>query len=126
MISKTYGKGKYVVNINVHNTAGVGLAVFIRGGERPLLGGVALATPEVQMDGQNLLVCDFWNLTVPGHKDGKLAKKIANKLCMATGEPVSVSLGVQVDPATEEEIKILWEKVESSVDLFLNSYLRNG
>nr|WP_314463908.1 hypothetical protein [uncultured Clostridium sp.] len=125
MISKTWGAGKYAVNLSVHVTKGNGLAVFISGGEKPHLGGVALASPGVQIDGQQLSSCDLWTLTVPGHKDAQLAQKIAKKLCIAAGEPVSVSLGVHVEHATAEDIKLLCENVEAAADLFLKEYLEN-
>ncbi|MGC6174419.1 hypothetical protein [Lacrimispora sp. 38-1] len=125
MISKTWGSGKYAVNLSVHVTKGNGLAVFISGGEKPHLGGVALASPGVPLDGQQLSSCDLWTLTVPGHKDAQLAQRIAKKLCIAAGEPVSVSLGVHVEHATAEEIKLLCENVEAAADLFLKEYLEN-
>ncbi len=124
MISKTYGTGKYMVNISVHVTKGAGLAVFISGGESPHLGGVALASPGVMLDGQVLSRCDLWTVTVPGHKDAELAQKAAKKICIATGEPVSVSLGIHVDNAADEDIKRLCDHAEAAVDLFLKEYLR--
>lgn len=125
MISKTCGAGKYTVNLSAHVTKGNGLAVFISGGEKSHLGGVALASPSVQIDGQQLSSCDLWTLTIPGHKDAQLAQRIAKKLCIATEEPVSVSLGVHVEHATAEDIKLLCENVESAADLFLKEYLEN-
>jgi len=122
MINKIYGAGKYKVSMSVHITTGNGLAVFISGGERPHLGGVALASPDAVIDGQQLSSCDLWTLTVPGHKDAQLAQKIAKKLCTALGEPVSVSLGVHVEHATMDDIKLLCDNVEAAADLFLKEY----
>ncbi len=122
MISTTCGAGKYAVSMSVHVTTGNGLAVFISGGERPHLGGVALASPSTEIDGQQLSSCDLWTLTVPGHKDAQLAQKIAKKLCTALGEPVSVSLGVHVEHATMDDIKLLCDNVEAAADLFLKEY----
>lgn len=124
MINKIYGVGKYAVSMSVHITTGNGLAVFISGGERPHLGGVALASPGAEIDGEQLSSCDLWTLTVPGHKDAQLAQKIAKKLCTALGEPVSVSLGVHIEHATMDEIKLLCDNVEAAADLFLKEYLK--
>ncbi|MDF2887551.1 MAG: hypothetical protein K0R23_1936 [Lacrimispora sp.] len=126
MISKTCGTGKYTVNISVHVTNGNGLSVFISGGEKPHLGGVALASPGAIIDGQQLSSCDLWTLTIPGHKDSQLAQKIAKKLCTAAREAVSVSLGIHVEHATAQEIKLLSDNVEAATDLFLKEYLENN
>lgn len=125
MIDKTYGTGKHIVNISVHVTRGAGLAVFISGGERPHLGGVALASPGVKLHEQMLSGCDLWTVTVPGHKDAELAQKAAKKICIATGEPVSVSLGIHVDNAAAEDIKRICDNVDAAADLFLKEYLGN-
>lgn len=123
MITETYGNGKYIVNISVHDTNGAGLAVFVRGGDKPHLGGVALASPGIQMHGRTLSKCDLWTITVPGHKDAELAQRIAKKICIASGEPVSVSLGIHVENATPEEIELICTNVDAGVDVFLQKYL---
>jgi hypothetical protein len=123
MITETYGDGKYIVNISVHDTNGSGLAVFVRGGDKPHLGGVALASPGIEMHGRTLSKCDLWTITVPGHKDAELAQRIAKKICIASGEPVSVSLGIHVENATPEEIELICSNVDAGVDVFLQKYL---
>lgn len=123
MINETYGNGKYIVNISVHDTNGAGLAVFVRGGDKPHLGGVALASPGIEMHGRTLSKCDLWTITVPGHKDAELAQRIAKKICIASGEPVSVSLGIHVENATPEEIELICTNVDEGVDVFLQKYL---
>ena len=123
MITETYGNGKYIVNISVHDTNGAGLAVFVRGGDKPHLGGVALASPGIEMHGRTLSKCDLWTITVPGHKDAELAQRIAKKICIASGEPVSVSLGIHVENATPEEIELICSNVDAGVDVFLQKYL---
>lgn len=123
MISETYGRGKHVVNVSVHDTNGWGLAVFVRGGDRPHLGGVALASPGAEIHGRKLSSCDLWTITVPGHKDAELAQKIAKKICKASGEPVSVSLGIHVEQANAEDIELICTNVDTAVDSFLVKYL---
>ena len=123
MITETYGNGKYIVNISVHDTNGAGLAVFVRGGDKPHLGGVALASPGIEMHGRTLSKCDLWTITVPGHKDAEFAQRIAKKICIASGEPVSVSLGIHVENATPEEIELICTNVDEGVDVFLQKYL---
>lgn len=123
---KTYGKGKYAVNLEIFDTQGSGLVVFASGGEFPHLGGVALASPGIELHGGILSSCDLWTMTVPGHKDAELARNIAKKLCKATGESVSVSVGIHTDHATNEEIKVLCDNAMMAADLFLEEYLKTG
>lgn len=85
MINKIYGDGKYTISMSVHITTGNGLAVFISGGERPHLGGVALASPGAEIDGEQLSSCDLWTLTVPGHKDAQLAQKNSEEALHCAG-----------------------------------------
>lgn len=126
MICETCGTGKYAVNITVLGTNGAGLAVFVRGGDRPHMGGVAVASPGIKLHGRVLSSCDLWAVTVPGHKDMELAQKIAKKLCKATGEPISVSVGVHVDDATPNDIKCLCDNADKAVDTFLKEYTKKG
>ena len=126
MICKTCGTGRHIVNVSVHDTNGAGRAVFIKGGDRPHVGGVALASPGVKLHGRVLSGCDLWTMTVPGHKDVELAQKIAKKLCKATGEPVAVSLGIHMDNATADDINMLCDNVEAASDMFLEEYLKKN
>ncbi len=123
MISETCGKGKHVVEVTVHDTDGWGLVVFVRGGEKPHLGGVALASPGGKAHGQKLSSCDLWTITVPGHKDAELAQKIAKKICKASGEPVSVSLGIHVEQAEAKDIELICMNADAAVTAFLQKYL---
>jgi hypothetical protein len=123
MKTETYGNGKYIVNISIHDTNGSGLAMFVRGGDKPHLGGVALASPGIEIHGKTLSSCDLWTITVPGHKDAELAQKIAKKVCNASGEPVSVSLGIHIENATAEDIELICNNVDAAVDVILKKYL---
>lgn len=124
MISEAYGNGKFQIKLDAHLTDGNGLMIIIMGGELPHLGGVALASPGVVLHNKVLSHCDMWTMTVPGHKDVELAQTIAKKICIATGEPVMVSLGVHVDDASAEEIRTLCDNCMRVTDLFLDKYLK--
>ena len=126
MIRTNYGEGKYAVCMEVHETNGAGLVAFVYGGEFPHLGGVVLATPGRILHGSILSHCDIWSMTVPGHKDANLAQALAKKLCMATNEAVSVSLGIHIENASGEEIKTVCNNAEAAADLFLEAYHEKG
>jgi hypothetical protein len=60
-----------------------------------------------QLQGAQLSRCDLWVSTVPGHKDAEVASAIARELCLTTGEPVSVTVGIHVDSVSLDEITVL-------------------
>lgn len=120
--SITCGKGRLQVVLDVFDTAGNGLSCFISGGTRPHVGGVALASPGAVLEGKALSHCDLWVSTVPGHKDAEVASAVARKLCLATGECVSVTAGIHVDDATPDEIQALSDGCMDAVEAFLAQY----
>lgn len=122
-LSVSVGEGKFKVKLDIHTTKGNGLSGFLSGGELPHLGGTVLATPGILLHGKMLSSCDEWLVTVPGHKDTGIAQFVARKICIATSEPVSISAGVHVDNATQDEIKILWDNCSDAANLFLDKYL---
>lgn len=120
MFEMIAGEGKYRLRLRALATGGNGMVVFLTGGERPHLGGVALASPppaEVALSH-----CDSWELTLPGHKDKELARTLARKICLATGEAVSVNVGIHVDHASGEEIAFLRRQAEELAERFIRGY----
>lgn len=101
------GDGPLCVTLNVIETAGHGLVCFLSGGTLPHVGGQALASPGPLLHGAQLSHTDMWIATVPGHKDADAAAAVARRLCLATGQPVSVAAGIHVDDATPEQIETL-------------------
>ena len=122
MIELVQGEGRYEVRLRALATGGNGLVVFITGGERPHLGGTALAAQPPQGCG-DLSHCDTWDITLPGHKDKELARGIARKICLATGEPVSVNVGIHTDNASGEEILYLCRQAEELAERFISQYI---
>ena len=110
------GTGDLRVVLDACSTDGQGLACFLSGGTRPHVGGVALASPGARIDGKGLSHCDLWTSTVPGHKDVEVAAAVARRLCLATGEVVSVTAGIHVDDATPADIATLSENCLDAAD----------
>ena len=117
MFEMIAGEGKYRLRLRALATGGNGLVVFLTGGERPHLGGVAPPPAEVVLSH-----CDSWELTLPGHKDKELARTLARKICLATGEAVSVNVGIHVDHASGEEIAFLRRQAEELAERFIRGY----
>lgn len=102
--ASTVGEGRLAVTCELAATDGQGLAAFVYGGELPHVGGQALAAPGPELHGEQLSRVDLWTATVPGHKDAELAAAAARELCLASGQPVSVTCGVHIDDASSNEI----------------------
>lgn len=117
------GEGECRIQLVVTATEGHGLSCLLTGGTLPHVGGHALACPDALVGGMRLSSCDLWTSTVPGHKDVEAAAAVARKLCMATGEPVSVTAGIHVDDATPKQLQALLSACESAADDFLAVYL---
>ena len=124
MFELTQGEGRYQLRLRALAADGNGLVVFITGGERPHLGGTALASLPPQGCG-DLSNCDTWDITLPGHKDKELARELARKICLALGEPVSVNVGIHTDNASGEEIKCLCNQAEELAERFISQYIIN-
>ena len=103
------GEGDLLVSMSVTETYGHGLACFLYGGTLPHVGGQALASPGPMLHGAQLSRADLWTSTVPGHKDADAAAAVARKLCIATGQAVSVAAGIHVDNATPDQVKALYQ-----------------
>lgn len=121
MTELTLGEGKYSIRLRALGTEGAGLVVFLTGGEHPHLGGVSLASVP-SGDNAELSRCDTWDVTLPGHKDKELARCIARQICLATGEPVSVNVGIHIDNASKEDIMCLNRLAEEITENFIKQY----
>ena len=111
MFELTQGEGRYQVRFRVLTADGNGLVVFITGGERPHLGGTALASLPPQGCG-DLSSCD-------------MARELARKICLAVGEPVSVNVGIHTDNASGEEIRYLCSQAGELAERFISQYIVN-
>lgn len=123
--SATVGEAAFAVTCELHSTDGHGLACFVYGGALPHVGGHALASPGPMLHGEQLSHCDLWVATVPGHKDAEAARAIARRLCLVTGEAVSVTAGIHVDHATPGQIEELYRNCLAAADAVCEAYEGN-
>lgn len=100
----TVGEGRLKVTCQLTTTDGQGLVAFVYGGERPHVGGQALAAPAAPIGERRLSSCDLWSATVPGHLDVEVAAAVARRLCLDAHEVVSCTVGIHVDGASAAEI----------------------
>lgn len=83
---------------------GKDLCVALHGGDTPHIGAVALAVPHPGIGDKNKTDASVSLLTVTGHKEDELARKIAYNLATEKDCTVSVSCGIHLDSATPKEI----------------------
>lgn len=102
------GEGRH--RISLHAVAcGMDWNVAIFGGERDHIGAVACGIP-ARIDGNpDRPTVALSSFCVPGHKDDLLARKAADKLARALSQVVSVTVGIHVEQADSEDIRILCE-----------------
>jgi hypothetical protein len=90
--------------------------VSVQGGDTPHVGAVALAcpcTPPANTAGE---ITGFVSvLTAPGHRDDELARKLALQICKTLQRNISLSVGIHVHNATQEEIKTLVKSADEAM-----------
>ncbi len=96
-----------------------GITCYLYGGEAPHVGGVALAAPGPLLGGRQLSRADVWDVTVPGHKDAEAARGVARRLAIACRQAASVTVGIHVEGATQEDLAAIGRNVDACVDALL-------
>ena len=99
------GEGRFQVTVSAIKTD-EGIAVIITGGSKSHVGAVVLSSPRPSLTGEGAS-CDSWIIPLPGHKDDIIAKELAETLCRQLQVPVSVTAGVHIDNADNNELKLL-------------------
>ena len=113
MISASCGEGRYRVECQAILCGEDVNAVFI-GGERAHIGAVSLAVYEPVRDSATVST-----MTVYTHRDDQLAALAAKKLATALKCTVSVSVGIHVDNADEQDIELLCKNFAACLNQLL-------
>lgn len=92
---------------------GEDLTVLCAGGDRPHLGGCALAAP---YDRGGRPAAAVSSLAAPGHQDAVLAAAMAGRLCKRLRCTVAVQCGIHYDRLTADELQRLQETVLAMCD----------
>jgi len=104
------GSGKHQVTLMVMVTGG-GVMLILVGGDTPHLGAVVLSIPRPSLADHEQSSCTTSVLPLVGHKDDEAARPLAEMVAKATLLPVSVSAGIHIEKATEEDIKLVKQNV---------------
>ncbi|WP_320173036.1 hypothetical protein [Maridesulfovibrio sp.] len=101
-IEKTTSRFTLIMTIE---RMGKDLNVSLYGGDEPHIGAVALAVPHAGLRDREKVDSSVSLLTVCGHKEDELARKISHALATACNCTVAVACGIHIDNATPQEIK---------------------
>lgn len=98
--------------------ADVNISIF--GGEKGHIGAVALAQPRPSLANPAMTSASTSVITLCGHKEDRLACKVAEKVAIAVKGVVSVVCGIHVDGASGEQINSIISKVNEMVEELLH------
>jgi len=99
------GSGKYMLEAGINITEGA-ISILLCGGTKHHIGSCVLAIPRESLTGTGYS-CTSSVVNLPGHKDEAFARPLAERICLETMLPVTVSVGVHVDQANTEDLRFL-------------------
>jgi len=103
------GQGKYKVWLKEEKLDN-GIILIVGGGEVSHIGSVVLAEPRIST--RKRISCAFQIINVRGHKEEKIARSFAEKICLQRKKPVLCTCGMHVNNATKKEINMLVDNAE--------------
>ncbi|MCL1847843.1 MAG: hypothetical protein FWF91_07765 [Coriobacteriia bacterium] len=113
----TVGDGRYQVTLKLEEIPG-GLWAGLFGGDLSHVGAVVLANPRSSLSGEGES-CDLWTLHLPGHLDHLVAEPMARRLCTELQIPISLTVGIHLDNATQQEIELMSDHCETLTEMLL-------
>lgn len=111
------GEGKHKITLRMCNTKD-GWVGYLSGGQLPHVGGVVLAVPKLSETARSNR-CNAWVVPVPDHKDVEVALPLAIRICETLNEVVSLTAGIHIDNATNDDIRVLVSNCHLAGDKFL-------
>ena len=111
-LERTVGRHDLVLETK---TIGKDLLVLIYGGDEHHIGGVSIAYP-TKSHYRDAYTISLNSTSLPGHKDYVLSNSIAEKLSKALTQVVTVVVGIHMDNASEEEIKMVVQESHAMAD----------
>lgn len=102
------------------------LCVSLSGGDVPHVGAVAMAVPHPGLRTPEKTDASLSVLCVTGHKEADLAQKVAHALATDRNCTVTVSCGIHLDNATQEEIADVLHASNAIIAKALRSMKQRG
>jgi hypothetical protein len=94
---------------------GEDLVLMLRGGEKYHVGAVAMAIPYKETASTSII-------SAYGHKDGELAKPLAEKVAKNLKKTVVLVVGLHIDEASKVDIQKLINNSNKVIDDFLEDF----
>jgi hypothetical protein len=113
-----YGEGYYKIKTYLI-LCGKDIVLTISGGSKYHIGATALAIPRPSLNDPQKTSATASVLSVVGHKDDELARQAALLIASTMNCIVTAVVGVHVDDASEEDIKILIENSLNTIDIIM-------
>lgn len=117
IVQEKIGSGKYVIK-GVAVFCGEDIHLAIGGGEKYHTGAVSVAIPRNEYKDGKKRTATASVICVQGHKEDEFALKAAKMLATALDCVVSVSVGIHIDNATMDELKILEKNFFQLIEKF--------
>ena len=105
MVAKFYKKKLSFAEIEFEiSPVGEDILIVIRGGDKPHIGSCVLSTPRPSLSDNDKISCTSSVLNLPGHKDEKICRLVAESFCKKFQTTVICTGGFHVDNLTAEKI----------------------
>lgn len=109
-IEKKFPKG----NLHLHAVPmGNDWCISVFGGDKPHIGAVSVAHPRASLEDPAQISSTASLITLTGHMEDLLARKLSLMLAASLNCVVSVSMGIHIDHATPSEIQEIDALVKS-------------
>jgi hypothetical protein len=102
------GKGKYKVWLK-EKVLGNGIILIVGGGEVSHIGSIVFTE-----SGKKSKI-----IKIPGHKEEKIARDFAEKICLKKKVPILCVCGMHINSATKKDIKILVSNAKTLLKKYL-------
>ena len=110
--------GEYDIEAHVRRI-GPDILVAVWGGERPHIGAVSIAQPRPSLRDHSMTSSTASVLCLLGHKEGELAKGLAEKLAAALNTNVVVTAGIHWDDLNPADIRKIVKNAEILPEMIL-------
>lgn len=111
-IRESVGTGKYFIE-SIAVSLGEAINISIAGGEKQHIGAVAIAIPTDKFKKRSATVSV---ICVEGHKEDEFAYNASKILATELNCVVTVSVGIHVDYANEEDLRILTDNFNEIIE----------
>jgi hypothetical protein len=112
------GKEKYKVWLK-DEKLDRGIVITVGGGEFSHIGSIVLSEPRKSRIGKGFS-CTSQVINIRDHKEEKIARMFAEKICLKKNVPVLCVCGIHIHDATKKDIRILVNNAEKLLKKYMS------